>query len=320
MLKKCWKLLFVCIALLVLAAGCGKDTAKQEAPASNGAKSALSVGLMPDTDSVPFIVAKEKGFFAEEGVEVTLHPFKSAMDRDAALQSGQIDGAISDLLAAAFARAGGFDVRVTSATDGAYQMIAGRGNDAADVRALAGAEIAVSRNTIIEYVTDRILRENGMDSDSLQKVSIPQIPVRLEMLQNGKLPAATLPEPMASIAVANGCKFLTGSGELGINPGVMLFSAKAAADKKESLKAMYRAYNKAIEYLKKTPREEYIGMVVEKSGFPAAAKDALKLPDYHAAALPKESDVTEVMRWLKEKDLIKQEYTYQNLVVGEFLP
>ena len=318
MLKK-WFLL-LCALALVLSFGCGKEPAKQDTSAQKGAKPALSVGLMPDTDSVPFIVAREKGYFAEEGVEVTLHPFKSAMDRDAALQSGQLDGAVSDLLAAAFAKAGGFDVRVTSSTDGAYQMIAGKGNEAKDVHSLAGADIAVSRNTIIEYVTDRILRENGMASDALQKVSIPQIPARLEMLQNGKLPAATLPEPMASIAVANGCKFLTGSGELGINPGVMLFSAKAAEEKKESLKAMYRAYNKAVEYLKKTPREEYIGMVVEKSGFPAAAKDALQLPDYRAVALPKESDVTEVMRWLKEKDLIKQEYTYQNLVVGDFLP
>ena len=320
MLKKWWKLLFVCIALLVLAVGCGKESAKQDVPASKGAKPAISIGLMPDTDSVPFIVAREKGYFADEGVEVTLHPFKSAMDRDAALQSGQIDGAVSDLLAAAFAKAGGFDVRVTSLTDGAYQMIAGKGSKAADVRALAGAEIAVSRNTIIEYVTDRILKENGMASDALQKVSIPQIPARLEMLQNGKLSAATLPEPMASVAVANGCKFLTGSGELNINPGVILFSAKATADKKESLKAMYRAYNKAVDYLKKTPREEYIGMIVEKSGFPAAAKDVLKLPDYRTAVLPKESDVTEVMRWLKEKDLIKQEYTYQNLVTGDYLP
>ncbi|MBP3690635.1 MAG: ABC transporter substrate-binding protein [Schwartzia sp.] len=318
MLKK-WFLL-LCAMALVLSVGCGKEPAKQDAPVQKGAKPALAVGLMPDTDSVPFIVAREKGYFAEEGVEVTLHPFKSAMDRDAALQSGQLDGAVSDLLAAAFAKAGGFDVRVTSSTDGAYQMIAGKGNEAKDVHSLAGADIAVSRNTIIEYVTDRILRENGMASDALQKVSIPQIPARLEMLQNGKLPAATLPEPMASIAVANGCKFLTGSGELGINPGVMLFSAKAAEEKKESLKAMYRAYNKAVEYLKKTPREEYIRMVVEKSGFPAAAKDALQLPDYRAVALPKESDVTEVMRWLKEKDLIKQEYTYQNLVVGDFLP
>ena len=208
MRRKWWML--ICVVIWMLAVGCGKDAAKQDVSSKSGALAPLSVGLMPDTDSVPFIVAREKGFFAEEGVEVTLHPFKSAMDRDAALQSGQLDGAISDLLAAAFAKAGGFDVRVTSATDGAYQMIASKGNDASDVKALFGAEIAVSRNTIIEYVTDRILRENGMASDALQKVSIPQIPARLEMLQNGKLAAATLPEPMASIAVANGCKYLTG--------------------------------------------------------------------------------------------------------------
>lgn len=318
MRRKWWML--ICVAIWMLAVGCGKDAAKHDVSSKSGVLAPLSVGLMPDTDSVPFIVAREKGFFAEEGVEVTLHPFKSAMDRDAALQSGQLDGAISDLLAAAFAKAGGFDVRVTSATDGAYQMIAGKGNDASDVKALSGAEIAVSRNTIIEYVTDRILRENGMASDALQKVSIPQIPARLEMLQNGKLAAATLPEPMASIAVANGCKYLTGSGALGINPGVMLFSTKAATDKRASICAMYRAYNKAVEYLKKTPREEYIGMVVEKGGFPAAAKDALKLPDYHAAALPKERDVTEVMRWLVEKNLVKQEYGYKELVKEDCLP
>ena len=318
MLKR-W-LLIVFAIMLCLTAGCGDNAAKKDAPSGKNAKGTLSIGLMPDTDSVPFIIAREKGYFAQEGVDVTLHPFKSAMDRDAALQSGQLDGAVSDLLAAAFAKAGGFDVFVASSTDGAYQMIAGKGNETNDVKGLAGAEVAVSRNTIIEYVTDRILRDQGMKPDAIQKVSIPQIPARLEMLQNGKLPAATLPEPMASIAVANGCKYLTGSGELGINPGVMLFTAKTATEKKETLKAMYRAYNRAVEYLKKTPRQEYIGLIVEKGGFPDAAKDALKLPDYRAASKPKEQDVTEVMRWLRDKNLIQQEYTYQDLIAEDCLP
>ena len=72
--------------------------------------------------------------------------------------------------------------------------------------------------------------------------------------------------------------------------------------------------------MKKTPRQEYIGLVVEKGGFPAAAADALKLPDYHSAALPKERDVAEVMGWLKEKDLVKQEYNYKELVAEDCLP
>ena len=313
MMKK-WIALF-CAALLVFAVGCGKD-----APAKKNVKPSLTVGLMPDTDSVPFIIAREKGFFEAEGVDVTLRPFKSAMDRDAAMQSGQLDGAVSDLLAAAFALEGGFDVRVTSSTDGSYQLVEGKGVPALDVRSLAGAEVAVSRNTIIEYVTDRILGENDMASDAIQKVSVPQIPARLEMLQNGKLTAATLPEPMASVAVSNGCRYLTGSGELGINPGVMLFSAQAAKEKKDAVKAMYRAYNKAVAYLKSTPRDEYIGLVVEKGGFPEAARQALKLPDYRAASLPKEKDVGEVMRWLREKGLVKKDYSYKTVVAEDCLP
>ncbi len=308
-----------CAALLLLVFGCGKDTVKNET-AKGGAKLSLSVGLMPDMDSVPFIIAREKGFFAEEGVDVTLHSFKSAMDRDAAMQSGQLDGAVSDLLAAAFAKAGGFDVRVTSATDGCYTLIVGKGENISDVPALSGAEVAVSRNTIIEYVTDRILKEHGMAADAIRKISVPQIPARLEMLQNGKLAAATLPEPMASVAMAGGCRKLTDSNALGVNPGVMLFSAKAVTEKREAVQAMYRAYNKAIKYLTSNPRETYIDLVVEKSGFPPAAKEALNLPAYRNATLPQEKDVSEVMRWLKEKSLVPEAYAYQTLVTGDVLP
>ncbi len=312
-------IVFFCTATLFLVFGCGQDATKNDSSKPD-VKPGLTVGLMPDTDSVPFIIAKEKGFFEEEGVEVTLQPFKSAMDRDAAMQSGKLDGAVSDLLAVAFALEGGFEVRAVSLTNGSYQLVVGKGFPVDDIRAVKNSAVAVSRNTIIEYVTDQILKANNMSSDSIQKISIPQIPARLEMLQNGKLTAATLPEPMASVAVSNGCKYMTGSTDLGINPGVMVFSAKSVREKNESLKAMFRAYNRAVDYLKKTPREEYIGLVVEKGGFPEAARNVLKLPEYHDATLPKEKDVAEVMNWLKAKSLIKNEFKYRDLVTEECLP
>ena len=59
---------------------------------------------------------------------------------------------------------------------------------------------------------------------------------------------------------------------------------------------------------------------MEKGGFPEAARDALKLPDYHAAALPKEKDVEEVMRWLSEKGLVKKDYGYKAVVAEDCLP
>lgn len=300
------------IAALLAVGGCGSS--QDQAKSSAKELQPLSVGLMPDTDSLPFIIAQEKGYFADEGLKVDIQQFKSAMDRDSALQSGNLDGAVSDMLAVAFAKDGGFDVKVTSMTDGSYKLIAGKDAGVQSVKDLKGKDVSVSRNTIIEYVTDQILVHEGMQDSDINKVIIPQIPTRLEMLQNGKLAAATLPEPMASIAVHNGCRFVTGSDELGINPGVILFTEKAVSGKQAEIAAMYRAYNRAVDYLNNTPRDEYIDLVVEKGGFPPVAKEALKLPTYHQAQLPKEQDVTDCIQWLRGKDLIKDSYQYKDLV------
>ncbi len=303
--------ILVCLLMAMALAGCGgtQEAGKKDLPP-------LKIGLMPDTDSLPFIVAKEKGYFDEEGVQVDLQPFKSAMDRDAAFQSGNLDGAVSDLLAAAFAKSGGFDVKVTSLTNGAYKLVAGKGETGADIHAYAGKDVAVSRNTIIEYVTDQLLTKAGMGENDIQKVVIPQIPTRLEMLQSGKLAAATLPEPMASIAIHNGCRYITGSDQLGINPGVVLFSVDAAKEKKAGIQAFYRAYNKAVNYLNTAPREESAALAIEKGGFPSEAREAMNLPKYQEATLPQEAEVTECMKWLNKKGLVAETYSYDDIVLN----
>lgn len=311
-MKKLLFLVSVLVMIVLSAAGCGNTADKT---AGNKELQEINIGLMPDIDSVPVIMAQEKGYFAEEGLKVNIQQFKSAMDRDAALQSGNLDGAISDMLAVAFAKSGGFDVKVTAFTNGSYKLIAGKDAEVNSVHDLIGKDVAISKNTIIEYVTDQITVTNNMPENSLNKVVIPQIPTRLEMLQNGKLAAATLPEPMGSIAIYNGCKYITGSDELGINPGVMMFTSKAVESKKAELQAFYRAYNKAVAYLNDTDKAQYMDIVIEKSGFPAAAKDALVLPKYRPAGLPKQQDVTDCLTWMNQKNLIKQNYTYDDIVV-----
>lgn len=311
-MKKLLFLVSVLVMIVLFTVGCGNTADK---PAGNKELQEINIGLMPDIDSVPVIMAQEKGYFAEEGLKVNIQQFKSAMDRDAALQSGNLDGAISDMLAVAFAKSGGFDVKVTAFTNGSYKLIAGKDAEVNSVQDLIGKDVAISKNTIIEYVTDQITAANNMPENSLNKVVIPQIPTRLEMLQNGKLAAATLPEPMGSIAIYNGCKYITGSDELGINPGVMMFTSKAVESKKAELQAFYRAYNKAVAYLNDTDKAQYMDIVIEKSGFPAAAKDALVLPKYRPAGLPKQQDVTDCLTWMNQKNLIKQNYTYDDIVV-----
>lgn len=295
--------------VLIFTFGCGNEKKSQKIELPT-----VTIGLMPDIDSLPFIIAEENGYFENEGVKVNIEQFKSAMDRDAALQSGNLDGAVSDLLAVAFLRSGGFSVKVTSASDGSYRLVAGKTEAANNVNDLTGKDVAVSKNTIIEYVTDRILEKNNLQDTSINKVIIPQIPTRLEMLQNGKLAGATLPEPMASIAVDSGAKLLVSSEDIGINPGVIIFKDESLKDKEKSIIAMYKAYNCAVEYLNTAPREEYIDIAMKKGGFPPAAKDTLKLPKYRKAELPKEEDVTEVIKWLNAKSLVKESYSYADIV------
>lgn len=303
------RFLAVVLSLVFLfTAGCGSESQPKDAKLSK-----ITIGLMPDTDSIPFIIAAERGYFAQEGIEVELVSFKSAMERDAALQSGNLDGAVSDLLAVIFARSGGFALHATSYTDGNYNLVAGGNAGISTAADLRGKEIAISRNTIIEYITDEILKINGLDEQDVSKVVIPQIPVRLEMLQSGNLAAAVLPEPMASVAAASGNRYVTGSAELGLNPGVIVFADAAIQEKAESIRAMYRAYNKSVDYLNHAPRAEYIDLVMDKSGFPAPARDALELKPYRTAGLPAEKDVEEAVHWVKSRDLAG-DFRYDELV------
>lgn len=301
----------LCLSLLMIT-GCSSDT--QQSSGSESKSAVVKIGLMPDIDSIPFIIAQEKGFFKEEGVNVELQHFKSAMDRDSALQSGNLDGGVSDMLAAGFAKAGGFDVKMTSMTDGNYCLIAGTANNARSIAEMKGQNISVSKNTIIEFVLDQMLMQNQMSEADISKTVIPQIPTRLEMLQNGKLDAAVLPEPMGSIAVKNGCHMVNSSEAMQINPGVMVFTGDSLQNKAEEIKAVYRAYNKAVDYLNNTPQSEYMDLVIEKAGLPPATKDALTMPKYHKATLPSKDAWEKSIQWLNQKDLVKETYSYDEMV------
>ncbi|QJW47376.1 ABC transporter substrate-binding protein [bacterium BFN5] len=306
------------VMVLMLLSGCVNDK-KQEAAPKQGQLQTLNIGLMPDVDSIPFIIAQEKGYFKEEGLTVTLKSFKSAMERDSALQSGNLDGVISDMLAEAFAKSGGFDTVITSLTTGSYKLVVNKNEPAASIYELKGKEIAISRNTIIDYVTDKIASDGGVTANEINRIVIPQIPARLEMLQNGKIAAATLPEPLATIAVKNGARVIKSSEQLQLNPGVLIFTAKSVNEKEKEIQAMYRAYSKAIDYLAKEPVENYIDLLIDKGGFPKEVKGALVLPQYKKLAAPQQKDLDDVVAWLQQRQLIQTKYSYTDLVDSRFV-
>jgi NitT/TauT family transport system substrate-binding protein len=321
-------LLTLSVMFSPLLAGCGeKPAAPRDQTAMNGpssvtlngdnnaedepqAGSPLTVGIMPDIDSIPFIVAQERGYFSEN---ITLEVFKSPMDRDSALSSGSIDGTISDVLAVCLAREGDFEVYITSMTNGRYGVIARPESAIDSPRQLEGKDVAMSLNTVIEYVTDRMVTAQGGDPALVKKASVPQIPSRLELLSNKQIDAAAMPEPFLEAALSSGHVLVASSSELEINPGIMLFTAAAIADKTAELKAFYTAYNQAVAYINMTDPAEFMPDVITALGLPESA-DKVKLPVYDSCRLPDKEQVEAAQEWLKERELIKNDYSYEELV------
>jgi len=310
------------VALLILVMGlgvmgCGQPKASQppkEAPKPAAVQRTITIGVMPDVESIPFIIAQKNGYFAKEGVKVKLEPFKSAKDRDSALQGGQLDGMISDVLAVVFANEGGIKMRIVSRNDGNIELMAGKNSGIKSIKDLKGRTIGMSTNTIMEYTADQMLIAGGVKPEAVKKVAIPPLPTRFEMLQGGRVDAAILPEPLAGLAVKDGATVLNSSDAMANKPGAIAFRAESIAQNPAEVKAVFRAYNDAVAYLNQEPAEKYIDYVIKSQGFPEGVKDSLKLPVYQPAAAPDAKIVNNVVGWLKAKALIKGDYQYKDLV------
>lgn len=106
-----WMLL---VLYLLLLAGCGQTekTAVQTAPEK------LKIGILPVEDILPSVVAVENGYFTQENIDVELVRFQSAVEQGSAMQSGQLDGMITDLVVSALLKDSGQNIKVTSITLG----------------------------------------------------------------------------------------------------------------------------------------------------------------------------------------------------------
>jgi len=296
-------LLFCCLVLCCLSL---------EARAQKESVGPLRVGIMPDADSLPFMFARDNGFFEMENVQVELIVFSSPLERDAAIQADRLDGTISDLLSAAFLRAGGYDFKVTSLTDGRYGIAASAQSGIKTLAGLRGKRIGLSTNTIIQYTVDAQLQSAGVSMSEYEAVAIPRMPLRLEMLLGGQIEAASLPEPLLTAATAQGAVLLSTTDTSGIDAGVMLFSKKTLDTRLDSVKAFYRAYYRAALQINANP-DAYRDYLVEKAEFPAAIKDAYRFVTYRKPTLPEDSQIRNVLNWLKTRKLLDADLSYSEL-------
>jgi NitT/TauT family transport system substrate-binding protein len=139
------------------------------------------------------------------------------------------------------------------------------------------------------------------------------------MLKSSQIDLATLPEPLASVALLYGANLIANSEELNINTAYIIFNKETIDQKNEEIKAFYKGYNKAVEYINTHDKSEFIDALMENAGFPPVVKDTIVLPHYTKAQLPKEEDAAEVFKWLDSKNLIDAQYNLSEISTDVFI-
>jgi NitT/TauT family transport system substrate-binding protein len=292
---------------------------------SSATAASLKIGLLQIEDSVPFYVAEQEGLFEQENVRVELVPFLSALERDSALTAGAIDGAISDPIGALLLDQGRGLIKITSLglgktpQEGVFAILAAPSSGIQSVEDLKGVEIAVSNATIIEYVTDRLLEQQGFSPEQISKVEVKKMPIRMQMLLSGSVKAATLPEPLSTIAAGKGAKVLISDADLdqSLSQTVVVVSSEAMIDKKEAIRSLFQAYGRAVEAINGDP-ERYRALVVEKGRIPPFMADNYPIAVYPAPEPFSRELFEPAAQWLAGKGLI-QMIEYEDIVATDFL-
>lgn len=303
-MNKMFKLLSVLlIATTILITGCGlKNTGTNK-------NLSLKIGVMPAVDSAPILLADKKGYFKDLGLNIEVQVYTNAMNRQGALQSGELDGAMTDVIALVNNVENGFDIKVTTSTDGVFPFLIKKGfEEKKDIKA------GMMEVSVTNYLSDKSLG----DKYNVEKVYINEIPARLEMISTGNLDMAVIPEPMASQGELTGLtkKVIENNDEF--SPDVMVFTGDAIKDKEKEIKLFHEAYNKAVEEINKNDSEAR-DILIEVLKLKPEIKEKIIMPVYNSARVPSEEYLRGVMDW-NEKVIKKTiNLNYEDLVEGKFV-
>ncbi len=283
------------------------------APAGRQAAVTITVNTLPIANALPMDLGIKKGFFAEQGIEITKRTLQSGNDVVLALQNNNGEIGYLGWVPMMIARTQGIkltavaasEVEGTNETDN-WQNILVRGSSSIRTPAdLAGKTIAVNAlKGVGEVMIKAALKKVGVDPNSVRLLALP-FPAMRSALNNGQVDAIWTPEPFLSQVLSDG-------GRTVMAPGPVLgrfFPIGGYASRDEwaarnpGLAARFRAaINKSLTYSQAHPEEI-------RDLLPAASRN-VRLPIW--SAVVDRAQVTQLARYAKEYGVIS---TLPNLAV-----
>lgn len=289
-------------------------------------KGVLRLALLPIPDVLPVYVALEKGYFKELGVEVEPLSVGSAVERDQLMQAGKVDGMINEISGAANFNRDKNQVKIISVArapigdNPLFRILAAPGSGITTVADLAGVPIGISKNTVIEYISTRLLTAGGLTGEEIVYKSVPVLPERLQLLLQGQLKAVTLPDPLGAAAIKAGAiEVVSDIRKRDVSASVITFSTDSLTNKTELVKGFMVAWDRASQDLNQDPAA-YEALMLKKIRVPKNIQGEFAIPPMPIKTLPTMAQWDDVMTWMVEKDLLDAPLVYEESVISDFLP
>lgn len=294
--------------------------------AADGKADRLRLALLPIPSVLPVFVAEKNGYFKESGLTVETLPVGSALERDQLMQAGRIDGMINEISGAAIFNRENIQVKIVAiarspiGTSPIFRILASPESGIAETENLAGIPIGISKNTVIEYITGRLLQAGGVKKNEVAYKFVPVLPERLQLLLSGQIKAATLPDPLGISAIRAGAIEVVNDTTLAdVSCSVISFSSLTLANQPKAVKRFLAAWDRATADLNANP-EQYKSLMLDKIRVPKNVSDDFVIPPYPRKTLPSRLQWEDVMVWMLEKKLLLAPLAYEDSVTAEFLP
>lgn len=220
----------------------------------------VRIGTSNSSSDVGFYIAYKKGYFKQEGIDVSFIPFDSAGKMVAPLGTGQLEvgsGAPSAALYNAVAR--GVNVKIvadkgsTPPGHGFQPLLlrkdlvtSGKVKSFQDLKGLKVASGATGINT--SSTLNETLKKGGLTYKDVRVVNMGY-PQHVIGLQNGAVDASLTPEPSATVAVKSGAA-VRFAGDDAIYPyhqlAVVIYGGDFIKNNGETAKKFMRAYVRAV--------------------------------------------------------------------------
>ncbi len=260
-------------ALAIALSACGSSPADTGATSGGGASTTLKVATIGLLADGALHLGVEKGFFAEEGLEIETSVVANPPAGLAAAQGGQVDLAYAPSIPVLNALSQGVPLKIVAAADG-YRDGAADEADAASLDdsglyasaqsgitsldQLAGKTIAVpARKAQLEVTISAALEDAGVDPASINWVVL-DFTSAAAALAAGSVDAAGLVTPFTDQAAAAGAHLVASPGIQFFREGAVgLWTAGAStvSGKADAIAAFQRAIAKANAYANEHPEE-----------------------------------------------------------------